>query len=153
MVLRCGKAGGNGEGGKSRQILFKLPRVGQTELMLTAARGLSRRLECHQDSGDRMELLCWKPCRGCLAQGRLADQQEREHCAWLGSHWRGFKKVLLPRDNKQLVTYPCSRPYNQFKIIKLNHVNGRRTSLFSKPVERSLFKSLTPTALFLSIRS
>lgn len=43
----------------------------------------------------------------------------------------GFKKVLLPRDNKQLVTYPCSRPYNQFKIIKFNHVNGRRSSTHS----------------------
>lgn len=43
----------------------------------------------------------------------------------------GSKKVLLPRDNKQLITYPCSRPHNQFKIIKLNHVNGRRTSTHS----------------------
>lgn len=108
VVLWCAKAGGNGEVGKNRQILFKLHRAGKVDRMGAALMETLQRLlstgQAGKSAGERNTGLGWDPTG------------------------EGFKKVLLPRDNKQLVTYPCSTPYNQLKIIKPNHVNGRRTS-------------------------
>lgn len=121
---------GNGEGGKSRQILSQLHRVGKVELMLTAACGLGKRLECHQaSSGDRMGAALMETLQRLLSTSQVGKSAGNRNTllGWDPTE-EGFKKVLLQRDNKQLVTYPCSRPHNQFKIIKLNHVNGRRTS-------------------------